>query len=92
LAHRFPQQAFCWTIWRSLILKGRFFREKGIRALADYPNVSCKVSGMVTEADWKTGRQMTLLLPDVVTEAFGINRLMFGSDWPCVCWQHRTRK
>jgi L-fuconolactonase len=56
-----------------------------IRALAAYPNVTCKLSGMVTEADWS---RWTLddLRPyaDVVLEAFGPDRLMFGSDWP-VC-------
>lgn len=56
-----------------------------IRALAVYPNVYCKISGMVTEADWKHW-QTTELYPylSVVTEAFGIQRLLYGSDWP-VC-------
>jgi L-fuconolactonase len=57
--------------------------EKGIRAVAKCENVCCKVSGLVTEADWKIWKasDFTFCL-DVVTEAFGINRLMFGSDWP----------
>jgi L-fuconolactonase len=56
-----------------------------IRELATRPNVYCKVSGMITEADWAgwTGRDLTPYL-DVVFEAFGTGRLMFGSDWP-VC-------
>jgi L-fuconolactonase len=59
--------------------------EKAMRAAAAYPNVSCKVSGMVTEANWNswTNEDFTYCM-DVVVDAFGINRLMFGSDWP-VC-------
>lgn len=59
--------------------------EKGIRKIATCPNVYCKVSGLVTEADWNnwTESDFTYCL-NVVTEAFGINRLLFGSDWP-VC-------
>ena len=56
-----------------------------IRELALRPNVYCKVSGMVTEAHYRTWTD-TQLRPyfDVVLEAFGPHRLMFGSDWP-VC-------
>ncbi|GAB5521653.1 MAG: amidohydrolase family protein [Rhodothermales bacterium] len=56
-----------------------------IRALAERPNVTCKVSGMVTEADWSTWTP-EVLRPywATVLEAFGPSRLMFGSDWP-VC-------
>ena len=59
--------------------------KKGIEALAEYPNVYCKISGMVTEADWKN-REKDDCKPymDVVVESFGTNRIMFGSDWP-VC-------
>lgn len=59
--------------------------EKGITAIAQIENVYCKVSGLVTEADWNNWNEsdFTYCL-DVVTKAFGINRLMFGSDWP-VC-------
>ena len=56
-----------------------------IRELARRPNVFCKVSGMVTEADWKTWSEKQLRpYFDVVIEAFGPRRLMFGTDWP-VC-------
>jgi L-fuconolactonase len=53
--------------------------------LARRENVSCKLSGMVTEADWN-GWTLEGLRPylDVVVEAFGPQRLMAGSDWP-VC-------
>ncbi|GAA2102893.1 amidohydrolase family protein [Actinomadura alba] len=56
-----------------------------MRELARLPNVMCKLSGLVTEADW--GRwDIGDLRPyaDVVLDAFGPRRLMFGSDWP-VC-------
>ncbi len=57
----------------------------GIRALADFPNVYCKLSGMVTEADWQHWRNEDLFpYLSVVTEAFGTQRLLYGSDWP-VC-------
>jgi L-fuconolactonase len=56
-----------------------------IRIIAQHENVWCKVSGMVTEADWKNW-EISDFEPylDVVFEAFGANRVMFGSDWP-VC-------
>lgn len=51
--------------------------------LAKRENVFCKVSGMVTEADWSSwsARQLRPYF-DVVLAAFGPGRLMFGSDWP----------
>lgn len=53
--------------------------------LARCPNVSCKVSGMVTEADWQTWQPADLHpYLNVAFEHFGPNRLLFGSDWP-VC-------
>jgi len=56
-----------------------------IRELAVAPKVYCKLSGMVTEADWKnwTAKDMYPYL-DIVVDAFGTERLMIGSDWP-VC-------
>ena len=56
-----------------------------IRLLAANHNVYCKVSGIITEADWRNWRK-TDFKPylDVVFESFGPDRLMFGSDWP-VC-------
>ncbi|RKT83821.1 L-fuconolactonase [Saccharopolyspora antimicrobica] len=57
-----------------------------VRALAAHPNVVCKLSGLVTEDDWTRQPDPVSLQPyvDVVLEAFGPRRLMFGSDWP-VC-------
>jgi len=56
-----------------------------LRRLAAFPNVWCKASGLVTEADWHAW-QPSDFAPylDVVFEAFGVERVMIGSDWP-VC-------
>jgi L-fuconolactonase len=56
-----------------------------IGEIAGLPNVTCKVSGMVTEADWTAWRPADLA-PYIGTalELFGADRLMWGSDWP-VC-------
>jgi L-fuconolactonase len=58
---------------------------ENLRELALRQNVWCKVSGLVTEADWKSWTPETLRpYLDVVVDAFGVDRLMAGSDWP-VC-------
>lgn len=59
--------------------------KEGIRKIAEYPNVYCKLSGLVTEADWKNWqpKDFTPFL-EIAAEAFGAERLMVGSDWP-VC-------
>lgn len=56
-----------------------------LRSLAALPNVTCKLSGMVTEASW-TDWKVSDLKPyvEIVLDAFGPDRVMFGSDWP-VC-------
>lgn len=56
-----------------------------VRSLAAHENVTCKLSGLVTEADW-TSWSISDLRPyfEVVLDAFGPSRLMFGSDWPVV--------
>jgi len=59
--------------------------KKDISQLAKLENVSCKLSGMVTEADWKNWKKEDFFpFLDVAFEAFGANRLLYGSDWP-VC-------
>jgi len=56
-----------------------------MREMGRRENVWCKVSGMVTEADWGSWNAETLRpYLDVAVEAFGVRRLMAGSDWP-VC-------
>lgn len=64
-----------------------------IRELARRPQVSCKLSGMVTEADmqhWAPEQLRPFF--EVVLEAFGPQRLLAGSDWPvCLCGVDYTR-
>lgn len=56
-----------------------------LRAAAAAPNVHCKLSGMITEADWRAWRPADLKpYVEVALEAFGPERCLFGSDWP-VC-------
>jgi|APCry1669189070_1035195.scaffolds.fasta_scaffold09264_2 L-fuconolactonase len=56
-----------------------------LRELAGLPNVSCKVSGLTTEADWERWTAADLKpYFDAVIESFGPDRVIFGGDWP-VC-------
>jgi L-fuconolactonase len=58
---------------------------KHICTLARNPNLFCKLSGLVTEANWTNWRAADFdPYLDVAFDAFGVDRLMFGSDWP-VC-------
>jgi len=59
--------------------------KKDIVTLAKNENVYCKISGMITEAEWNAW-QPSDFIPylDVIVESFGMKRLLFGSDWP-VC-------
>ncbi len=58
---------------------------RGIRELAAFPNVLCKLSGLVTEADWDSWKPEHLVpYIDTAFDCFGPDRLMIGSDWP-VC-------
>jgi L-fuconolactonase len=87
LVQQFPEQKFVIDhIAKPDIKNGLLDNwEKGIRALAKMPNVYCKISGMVTEANWQTWTKEDLYpYLTVVTEAFGTKRLLYGSDWP-VC-------
>ena len=59
--------------------------EPGFRKLAERENICCKLSGMVTEADWHTWTPATLTpYLEIALEAFGPSRLMIGSDWPVI--------
>ena len=87
LVKQFPEQPFVLDhIAKPLIKVGTLMPwEAQIRELAQFENLTCKVSGMVTEAEWEQwvpGDFRPYL--DVVFEAFGEDRLMYGSDWP-VC-------
>jgi L-fuconolactonase len=58
---------------------------RGIELLAQNKNVYCKISGMITEADWKTWNYNDLVpYIEVIAESFGPYRILYGSDWP-VC-------
>jgi L-fuconolactonase len=58
---------------------------KNMKELGRRTNIYCKISGMVTEADWQNWTQQQLReYFDVALDAFGFERLMAGSDWP-VC-------
>jgi len=87
LAENFPPQPFVLDhIAKPPIKAGTIEPWKSqLRRLAQLPNVHCKVSGMLTEADHKSWQpeQFRPYL-DAVFEAFGPSRLMYGSDWP-VC-------
>jgi L-fuconolactonase len=87
LVKQFPEQLFVIDHLAKPDIKNGEITDwkKGMEAMALCPNVFCKVSGMVTEADWHHW-QPTDLFPylDIVTDAFGMQRLLYGSDWP-VC-------
>ncbi|MFB9865694.1 amidohydrolase family protein [Rufibacter immobilis] len=83
----FPNQPFVIDHLAKPNIKGGELAEwqKGIQALARHENVWCKVSGMVTEAHCQRWtREEIFPYLDTVVEAFGTNRLLYGSDWP-VC-------
>lgn len=84
---QFPEQPFVLDhIAKPFIKDGGmspWYRD--IAELASFPNVYCKVSGMVTEAAWRAWNKRDFRpYLDIVFDAFGEDRLMFGSDWP-VC-------
>lgn len=88
LAASFPDQPFVIDhIAKPYIRDKRITAEwkAAIKAVAIHQNVYCKISGMVTEADWKQWKPEDLHpYIDTVVEAFGPGRIMYGSDWP-VC-------
>jgi L-fuconolactonase len=86
-AQKLPGQKFVLDHMAKPLIKSGEIREwtAQIKAMAEFPNVHCKVSGLVTEAEWKKWKPADFKpYLDVVFEAFGAQRLMFGSDWP-VC-------
>jgi L-fuconolactonase len=87
LASRFPDLPFVLDhLAKPQIKDGllSFWRDQ-IRELAKCPNVMCKLSGMVTEARWDSWKKADFRpYLDAVYDAFSVDRLMFGSDWP-VC-------
>ena len=87
LVGKFPEQRFVIDHLAKPLIKEQKLEpwKEDIQRLADFPNVWCKISGMVTEADhnhWQQADFNPYL--DIVTRAFGVGRIMTGSDWP-VC-------
>jgi L-fuconolactonase len=87
LAENFPAQPFVLDHIAKPFIKAGVSEPWAtqLRRLAKLPNVHCKVSGLLTEADhqaWRPEQFRPYL--DTVFEAFGPARLMYGSDWP-VC-------
>lgn len=86
-AKQFPDQPFVIDHLAKPDIKNGEFESwsKGISDMAKLPNVSCKVSGLVTEANWYHWKKEQFVpYLDFITESFGTDRLMYGSDWP-VC-------
>jgi L-fuconolactonase len=84
---RFPDQRFVLDhIAKPPIRSGEMEPwARDLKRLAQFPNVYCKISGLVTEAKWDAWRPQDFEpYLDVVLNAFGSRRLMIGSDWP-VC-------
>lgn len=83
----FPNQSFVIDHIAKPDIKNKILSpwKEDIQELAKRPNVFCKFSGMVTEAEWKTWKYEDFKpYLDAVLESFGPERLMIGSDWP-VC-------
>jgi L-fuconolactonase len=83
----FPRQRFVLDHLAKPLMKAGTIQpwEDGMRELAQFSNVYCKLSGMVTEADWQNWKpgHLTPYL-DIAVDCFGPERIMIGSDWP-VC-------
>jgi L-fuconolactonase len=87
LVTRFPNQKFVLDHISKPLIKDQIIEpwKKDIIELSKRPNVYCKLSGMVTEANWSNWKPEDFKkYLDVVYTCFGEDRLMIGSDWP-VC-------
>ncbi|MFK7922206.1 MAG: amidohydrolase [Bacteroidia bacterium] len=87
LTRRFPEQQFVIDHIAKPYIKDGFIDGWAtlIRALGERPNVYCKLSGMLTEANWQSWTEVHLEpYLECVLKAFGPKRLLYGSDWP-VC-------
>jgi L-fuconolactonase len=86
-ARRFPRQRFVLDHLGKPDVRGGEIAQwrHHLRDLAALPNVCCKLSGLVTEADWRAWTPGDLRpYFDAALDAFGPDRIMIGSDWP-VC-------
>ena len=98
LVKKNPEQPFVLDHLAKPYIKDKKIKEwaSDIKQLAAFKNVHCKLSGMITEADWNHWQSSDFKdYMSVVLEVFGEDRIMFGSDWP-VCllagsYQHVIR-
>jgi len=87
LVSKFPNQLFVLDHLAKPFIKDKKMQpwKTDICKLAGFPNVVCKISGMVTEADWHNWTPADFIpYMETVLSAFGTDRVMLGSDWP-VC-------
>ncbi len=85
LVSAFPDQTFILDHFGKPNVKNKGIDswKAGINELALYPNVYCKLSGLITEAEWKNWSPGDFYpYFDVIFNAFSTNRLLYGSDWP----------
>jgi len=87
LVEQFPEMRFVLDHLAKPFIKKKITSswKEEIAGLAKFPNVFCKVSGLVTEADWQNWKNDDFIpYLDTVFESFGVERILIGSDWP-VC-------
>lgn len=87
LAAAFPDQKFVLDHLGKPAIKKGSIKDwiNKINDIAQHKNVYCKISGMITEADWNSWTAADLHpYIDTVVNAFGTKRIIYGSDWP-VC-------
>lgn len=85
--NQFPQQKFIMDHCAKPDIRNKSFENwrKSIKEIAKHENVYCKLSGLTTEANWNTWNENDFYpYLETVTDSFGINRIIFGSDWPVV--------
>lgn len=87
LVREFPKQPFVVDHIAKPLIKDHVFSpwREDLKALAQFDNVYCKLSGMVTETSWRSWKPEDFSpYLEIVFNAFGPDRVMIGSDWP-VC-------
>lgn len=85
LVSKFPKQRFILDHAAKPYIKAGKIEvwKRDMATLSNFENVACKVSGLTTEADWSLWDKTTMApYLDVVFNAFGTKRTLFGSDWP----------
>lgn len=84
-AQKFPDQTFVLDHCAKPNIRNKEINswKEMLKELAQHPHMFCKLSGLLTEANWKTWTNDDLKpYIDTVFETFGPGRIMFGSDWP----------